>query len=176
MQAFLKKIHAAYPNLGESGDISQSGASLFSSMGQLARFIVAAHESGDRDELKPAFEIMESGLASADAAIREAVIVGFFEALQNVASHRAVGAGAFREYLGDKSLQAWEELNAVWEGKSRLADVLAEETGGSTTVPWWQFWRRRHQPTPAEMLEIVENPELRAIIEVMTRDHSKHGE
>ena len=176
MRAFLNTIHAAYPKFTEHGDVSQDSASLLSSLEQFARFIIAAYESGDRDELKPAFAIMESGLASGDAEVREAVAVGFFETLQNVASHRAFGAGAFRGYLGDNSRQAWEELNAAWEGKSSLMEVVAEEAGGLLKVPWWQFWRRRRRSTPAEMLEKVENPELRAIIEGMTREDSKPGE
>jgi hypothetical protein len=173
MRTLIDPIYAAYPAFREQRSAAPADESALAFMERFARFIISLYEAEKRDELKPAFAIMEDGLASGDTAIQDAVVLGFFEALQNVASHRPYGAGVFRGYLAMKSGQAWEELNAAWEGKSTLAEVVAHERGVSLKTPWWRFLRRFRRRSPAEMLEQVENPELRAIIEGMTRERSK---
>lgn len=174
MRALIDGIHAAYPVFREQKSAAPADESTFAFMESFARFIISLYEAGEREELKPAFAIMENGLAAGDVvATQDAIVLGFFESLQNVASHRPYGAGVFREFLAMESRQAWDELDATWEGKSTLAEVVAHETGASLKSPWWRFWRRRRRLSPAEMLEKVENPELRAIIEGMTRERSK---
>ena len=172
MRTLIDPIYEAYPAFGAQRSAASADESPLAFMERFARFIITLYEAGERNELKPAFALMEDGLASGDAAVQNAVVLGFFEALQNVASHRPYGAGVFREYLGAKSGQTWEELNAAWEGKRTLAEVVVHERAVSLKTPWWRFWRRR-QRSPAEMLEQVENPELRAIIEGMTRERPK---
>lgn len=173
MRTLIDSIYTAYPAFREQRSAAPVDESALAFTESFARFIISLYEAGKRDELKPAFAIMEDGLASGDAAIQDAVVLGFFEALQNVASHRPCGAAVFRGYLAMKSGQAWEELSAAWEGKTTLAEVVAHETGASLKAPWWRFWRRRPRLSAAEMLEQVENPALSAIIEGMTRERPK---
>ena len=172
MWTLVDPIYEAFPAFRAQSSAAAAAESPLAFMERFARFIITLYEAGERDELEPAFAIMENGLASGDGAAQNAIVLGFFETLQNVASHRAYGASVFRGYLGAKSRQTWEELNAAWEGKSTLAEVVANERGLSLKNPWWRFWRRR-QRSPAEMLERVENPELRALIEGMTRERPK---
>jgi hypothetical protein len=101
---------------------------------------------------------------------RDAVVLGFLETVQNVASHRNCGSTLFEQFLGPRSQSAWTELINVWRGKTSLAEVVASETGATLRPRWWQFWRKRNRLLPSELLNEVQNPELRKIIEQITRE------
>lgn len=139
-------------------------------MAELASHVVDLFEAQNVGEISPAFDLAERLIASASEEERRAASVGFLETVQNVASHRAFGAIAFECFLGPRSHSAWMELSEVWKGKASLAEVVAAETGASFRPPWWQFWRRGRRPSPRELLNNVENPELRKIIEQITRE------
>lgn len=139
-------------------------------MAELGSHAVAQFEAGHIEEIRPAFRLAERLIASGSEEERHATIVGFLETIQNVASHRDHGAVVFEQFLGPNSRIAWSELNQVWKGKSSLAEVVAAETGASLRPRWWQFWRKRDRQSPRELLSQVENPELRKIIEQMTRE------
>lgn len=171
MQTLMNDIRAAYPALGAVWDASPDSSSAYSAMELFARFVVDAFERGERDALRPAFDLVERGLVSASPEVCDLLALEFLEDVQNIASHRVFGAEAFVGYLGANSRQAWNELNVLWAGKESLAEVVASERGASLQKPWWQFWRR--QPSPKKLLANVENPELRALIEGMTREHPK---
>ena len=139
-------------------------------MGELASYVVDLYEARRIGEIAPAFDLAECLITEGSETERHAAIVGFLETVQNVASHRAFGYSTFGPFLGTKSQAAWYELREIWKGKASLAEVVAAETGASLQPPWWQFWRRRKQPSPRELLDKVENPELRKIIEQITRE------
>jgi len=139
-------------------------------MTELASHVVDLFEAGRVEDLHPAFALAEQLIVAGPEAERHAAIEGFIETLQNVASHRRCGARAFEPFLGPMSRRAWEELTEVWKGKTSLAEVVAAERGTTLRPPWWQFWLRRKRRSPREMLNEVENPELRNIIEQITRE------
>jgi hypothetical protein len=99
----------------------------------------------------------------------------FLETVQNVASHRKCGSAVFEQFLGPRSQSAWAELINVWQGKMSLAEVVASETGASLRPRWWQFWRKRNKRLPSGLLNEVQNPELRKIIEQITREPAGGG-
>ena len=148
MRDLTDEIHAAYPEFVQQGRAD---------MEHFARFVVEKYESGEREALTPAFSIMEVGLVEGDPGVRDEIVVGFLEGLQNIASHRPYGAVVFREYLGERSREAWEELNVTWQDKHSLAEVVADETGASLRPPWWPFWRSR-QSAATSLPETVERP------------------
>lgn len=139
-------------------------------MAELGSHAVAQFDVGNLKETNSAFELAERLIASGSEEERRAAIVGFLEKVQNVASHRDHGATVFERFLGPKSRTAWAELNQLWKGKSSLAEVVAAETGATLRPRWWQFWKRRHRRSPRELLDQVESPELRRILEQMTRE------
>jgi hypothetical protein len=139
-------------------------------MAELGSHVVDLFEQARINDVRPAFNLAESFIATGTEAERNAAIVGFLETVQNVASHRRCGTAVFMEFLGPLSRTAWTELNRVWQGKTSLAEVVAFETGASLRAPWWQFWRKGKKPSAREMLENVENPELRKILEQITRE------
>lgn len=82
----------------------------------------AAHRPFER-----VFSLVEKSLTDGDADTREIAMVGFLEDIQNVASHKHFGAKAFEGWLGPATRVAWDQLNALWEGKSSLMDVIRAE-------------------------------------------------
>jgi hypothetical protein len=139
-------------------------------MQELGSHVVALFAGGHIKEVGDAFELAEQLITDGSAKDRHAAIVGFLETVQNIASHREHGAAVFEQFLRPKSRIAWAELNQVWKGKGSLAEVVAAETGAKMRPRWWQFWRKHKTRSPKEMLNQVENPELRKIIEQMTRE------
>lgn len=139
-------------------------------MAELASHVVDLFETGNVVEIHPAFELIERLLVTGSEAEKHAAIVGFLETVQNVASHRVFGSVAFEQFLGPSSQKAWAEMNNQWKGKTSLAEVVASETGATLERPWWQFWRRRKRRSPRELLNQIENPELRKIVEQITRE------
>jgi len=137
---------------------------------ELASHVVDAFEMGDLETVGKAFEFAESLITTGSEAEAHAAVVGFLETVQNVASHRKCGATVFEPFLGSSSQQQWAKLNNIWKGKTDLAAVLAAETGASLEPRWWQFWKKCERRTPRQMLNEVENPELRKIIEQITRE------
>jgi hypothetical protein len=171
MSRIVDEISRSYPELAREVSRSPSDQpSDSSAMRDLGSLVVDLFEAGRTNELYPAFELAEQLIASGLDAEKDAAIVGFLETVQNVASHWACGSMVFARFLGPKSSTAWAELTEVWRGKSSLAEVVASETGASMRGRWWQFWRRRRRRTPRELLSQVENPELRKIIEQITRE------
>jgi hypothetical protein len=139
-------------------------------MAELASHVVDLFQTEHPKRVQPAFDIAERLLLTGQEADRQVATVGFLETVQNVASHRPYGVSAFEQFLGPQSRLAWATLLGIWKGKTSLAEVVAAETGARLQPRWWQFWRKRRQRTPQELLRDVENPELRRIIEQITRE------
>lgn len=139
-------------------------------MADLASYVVDAYEAADCETARKAFHFAESLISTGSEAETHAAVVGFLETVQNVASHRRCGNAAFESFLGPLSKQQWAVLNKMWKGKASLAEVVAAETGASIEPRWWQFWKKRDRRTPRQMLSEVENPELRKLIEQITRE------
>jgi hypothetical protein len=171
MSRILDEISAAYPSLSVSlSSLPSDEASDTRLMTELATHVVYLFEADGAEDVRPAFEVAENLIAAGRHEERNAAILGFLETVQNVASHRKYGSAAFEQFLGPRSRSAWAELINVWRGKSSLAEVVASETGATLRPRWWQFWRKRDRLLPSELLNEVENPELRKIIEQITRE------
>ena len=103
-------------------------AGSYNDMAEFVVFVIEdLYDKRKHEQLELVFQQMEEFLKACDQEARDVVVLGFFETLQCVASHRPYGKRAFVRFLGPLSAQAWEELNALWEGKSSLMDVIREE-------------------------------------------------
>ena len=171
MTASMEQIARSYPSLARQlSELPADEASDRHFMEELGNHVVDLFEARRSEEIRPAFSLAERMIAEGSQADRHAAVFGFLETIQNVASHRECGAAAFTEFLGPQSQAAWSELNEIWRGKTSLAELVAAETGARLDAPWWQFWRRKKRKSAREMLEGVESPELRKIIEQITRE------
>jgi hypothetical protein len=170
MSTVLNEIAHAYPSLAsELSSSAEDEASDSRLMAELAHHTVNLFEAGQVEDILPAFALAERLIATGPDG-EHAVVIGFLETVQNVASHRRCGAAAFEQFLGLRSQLAWQQLIVVWRDKTSLAEVVASETGATLQPPWWQFWKSRRRRSPVELLKEVENPELRKIIEEITRE------
>ncbi len=171
MSEIIDEISQSYPAI--AGELASTHAAEISDsrlMADLATHVVDLFEGGHVAEIRPAFGLAERLCASGSEAEKHAAVVEFLETVQNVASHRKCGTLVFESFLGPESRRAWAELMQTWQGKSTLAEVVASETGANIRRPWWQCWRKDQRRSPRELLSQVENPELRKIIEQITRE------
>lgn len=82
------------------------------------RFIVQdLYPSGKIEEVQRAFDLMEHWLKNGHANVRQLVVVGFLEDLQNLASQQPFGKEAFIPFLRPKSREAWDDLERFWAGE-----------------------------------------------------------
>jgi hypothetical protein len=130
-------------------------------MGELAHYVVESYERGITGEFPELFATIETLLGKSESELENLITVGFFEDLQNVASHRDFGAHPFRQWLGPRSLVVWDKVDAFTQ---RVADWTAQQKPQR-----WQFWRRRRGFDSTKALRQVESPELRKIIEAQYR-------
>jgi hypothetical protein len=171
MPGIQEEITQLYPSLSRQlTSLPVDEASDTRCLSEVGSHVVDLFEAGHSEEIRPAFNLAERLIATGSAVERHAAIVGFLETVQNVASHRHCEAASFTAYLGPQSRVAWTELNEIWKGKTTLAEVVASETGANLRVAWWQFWRKRKKRSARELLQEVENPELRKLLEQITRE------
>jgi hypothetical protein len=84
--------------------------------------MVVVRTEQPRADFQPVFDEVDARLASATPAIRDLIIVGFMEALQNVDRENAT---RWESLLGPESRRAWEALNDVWAGRILLRSSTA---------------------------------------------------
>ncbi len=99
----------------------------YSGMAVFARHLVELSEQRKTAEFSEAFELIERLIVEGDSDVRDIVVLGLIESLQNIASWTEGGAEVFVPCLGPNSRAAWYELETIWAGKSSLADVIRAE-------------------------------------------------
>jgi hypothetical protein len=93
-----------------------------------AHFVVEElYPSGKTQELQRAFDLMEQWLVNGNNKVRELVVIGFLEDVQNIASWQPFGRAVFIPFLGPQARDAWNEIERVWAGKTSLMEVVREE-------------------------------------------------
>ena len=100
---------------------------LFNDVSVFAHHVVDSYAAGRTSEFPAFFGAVEHLLSHGDHATRELIVIGLLEDLQNVASHRSFGYGVFLSWLGPASRAHWGALEAAWQGKTSLMDVLRAE-------------------------------------------------
>ncbi len=106
-------------------------AGSYNDMAEFVHFAVEdLYEKGNLEETRRLFQVLEEQLIDATQETRELIGFGFFETLQCFASWRPFGSKAFEQFLGPKSLEIWDEIHRMWEGKSNLMDVIRAEREG----------------------------------------------
>jgi len=100
----------------------------YNDMSEFVHFVVEdLHGKRTIDDVRAVFEFMERQLHESDQETRDLIGWGFFETLQNVASHDPNGYQEYEQFLGPASERIWGKIEGVWEGKSSLADVIRAE-------------------------------------------------
>jgi hypothetical protein len=103
-------------------------AGSYNDMAEFVHFVVEdVYEKGNLNETGRVFQLLERLLVDADEETRNLIGLGFFETLQNVASHRPDGNKVYEQFLGPMSKKVLSELQRMWAGKSSLMDVMRAE-------------------------------------------------
>jgi len=103
-------------------------AGSYNDMAEFVHFVIEdVHEQGKLDETLRVFQLLEKVLVEGDQETKDLIGLGFFETLQNVASHRPQGNRAYEQFFGPMSKEIWSELQKMWAGKSNLMDVIRAE-------------------------------------------------
>jgi hypothetical protein len=121
---------------------------IYNDTAAFATYIIDSYGSGHTAEFDLAFAALERILAQGDENARAAASIGALESIQVQSTHYPFGPTAFLPWLGPKSREAWDSIEALWEagggslmGVVRLERDLADGRVGGP-IRWWQFWRR----------------------------------
>ena len=85
----------------------------FVDAGRLARHMVDLYRSGHTSELPATFAEIER-LLTTEPQLRDLLVVGLLEGIQNHAGHAGLSADVFYGYMGARTIEAWDELNGFW--------------------------------------------------------------
>ena len=100
----------------------------YNDISQFAHFVVEElYPSGQTEEVQRVFDLMEQWLVNGNKKVRDIVVIGFLEDLQNIASWQPFGRAVFIPFLRPQSRDAWNEIERVWAGKISLFEVVREE-------------------------------------------------
>lgn len=100
----------------------------YNDIAEFVDFVVKdLYPSGNTEELRHVFDLMEHWLVNGNEKLRGLVAIGFLESLQNAASWQTFGREAFIPLLGPQSRQAWNEIERMWVGKTSLMEVVRDE-------------------------------------------------
>ena len=137
------------------GDESNRG--LFNDAAVIAHHLVDSFARGEVSEFPAAFAVLEACLAEANDQVRNLVMEGVIEDIQNIASHRAFGPSVFCRWLGPLSRAAWDEVICWWEqlAEAKAAGLLVRRPG--------------QPPSPVMDPREVQDPALRRMIEELYR-------
>ncbi len=137
------------------GDAPDRG--IYNDAAVIAHHLVDSFELGEISEFPAAFALLERCLVEGDEPVRELVMVGVIEDIQNIASHRSCGPDVFVAWLGPASRAAWDEVNRWWDelAAAKAAGLLKPSPG---------------QAAPAVVdPDEVQDPALRRMVEQLYR-------
>ncbi len=110
-------ILEACPSFQETWDKSDDQELLYVVMGDLARHLLALHQSRQTAEFTPLCEAIERLHLDGDGYVRELATIGILEAIQNVWGHTETDPAEFCRFLLPESRKWWKELNDFRAGK-----------------------------------------------------------
>lgn len=70
---------------------------------------------GKQENFPRFFEQIEFYLVNGDDYIKEIIVAGLLEDIQNIASHEKLGYKVFEKLLGPTSKGKWKALESDWE-------------------------------------------------------------
>ena len=129
---FLDACPAAKPDWEEHLKFWEGEpAGHYNDIAVFAHHLVGCYKQSQIESFPRVFQLVERLIVEGDADTQGVMIVGLLEGLQNIASWESFGSSAFEPYLGPQSLAAWHKLEALWEGKDSLMDVIRAQAKGS---------------------------------------------
>jgi len=88
----------------------------YNDVGALAQWVVERIGAGELDCLPALFQDVEAILEDASDELRNLLLVGFLEDVQNVAANTGVDPDVVLPFLGPESRKGWFDLIKFWHG------------------------------------------------------------
>jgi hypothetical protein len=88
----------------------------------LARHLIACLQGGHTDRFGSVFDIVERLLEDGEKYVRDAVVVGLLEDLQNLNLHDRTRPDQLEPWLGPLAAQAWADVEAFWSTGTIIPD------------------------------------------------------
>lgn len=88
----------------------------YDDIGEIARFIVAKKKSGETENFEKFFENVEEIMIHGEHYVRELIVIGLFEGIQNIGGPQIDYYHSFDKWLKNDSFKAWRQLIDFWEG------------------------------------------------------------
>ncbi len=85
---------------------------------EFARHLVVRLHEGSNDELAVTFQVVERLISEGESYVREAMVTGLLEGIQNIAGDMGVDPDRFKEWLLPETRAWWDNLNRFWDGES----------------------------------------------------------
>jgi len=95
----------------------ESDRLIYIDMADISRFIANKKLSGEVEYFEIFFENVETIFTNADETVRNLIVVGLFEDIQNIGGKEIDYYRSFDQWLKPNSLKAWRTLIDFWEGK-----------------------------------------------------------
>lgn len=86
-------------------------------MAELARYLVERFNRNETEKFNVFFEAVELILNSCDAKVKNLIVVGLFEDIQNAGGTEINYYTSFDKWLKPMSKAKWDEIIDVWEGR-----------------------------------------------------------
>lgn len=102
-------------------DLSYLGTAVF------ARQIIELSRVQEVRSFPAVFSTIERLLIEGTDDVKDLVTIGLIESLQNISSWTSHNHSVFEKWLEPHTLTAWREVEAMWAGRSSLADVVRDE-------------------------------------------------
>ncbi len=93
---------------------------------------MTSFKAGKVDGFEPVFAEVERQLATASPEVRDLIIVGFLEDLQNLSLNGNVPLAAWEPWLGNKTSEAWRVLEDFWLGRLQQGQLNSYVRGQGT--------------------------------------------
>jgi hypothetical protein len=88
----------------------------YNDLGVLAQWVVDRMAAGDHDCFAMLFSELEALLSNASPELRDLLVVGFLEDIQNVSTNRDIDPDVVLPFLGRESRRGWFDLIRLWHG------------------------------------------------------------
>ena len=92
----------------------ESETILYTDLSAFSEHLVNLAEDDNITEFLDVFTYIERLLFNGDEFVKEAIVIGLFEDLQNKALTKNIKLYYFEQYLGEKSIKAWREIIEFW--------------------------------------------------------------
>ena len=129
---------------------------LYLALAEFARHLIGMVGRSEMDALPAIFRAVERLQVEGEPYVQEAAVVGLLEDLQNLHLHEGdTEPEQFRQYLGPKSVVAWDELYVLWQNvvAMKAAGMLQPQSG----------------PAPKIDPEMIQDPKLRRFVQHLYR-------